>query len=97
MRAIAIETIEDLVEEHYVELELTRTIATRMKATATLALACTTALVFAVATVQARPTRTAGSQSAAAALSDCTIVISGAPWMQLHVADSLTRRVGQTI
>ena len=59
---------------------MTRTIATRTKATATLALACTTALVFAVATVQAHPTRTAGSRSAAAALSNCTIVISGAPW-----------------
>ena len=62
---------------------MTRTIATRTKATATLALACTTALVFAVATVQAHPTRTAGSRSAAAALSDCTIVISGAPWRVL--------------
>ena len=59
---------------------MTRTIATRMKATATIALACTTALVFAAATVQARPTRTAGSRSVAAALSNCTIVISGAPW-----------------
>ena len=57
---------------------MNRTIATHMKATATLALACTTALVFAVATVQAQPARTAGSQSAAP--SNCTIVISGAPW-----------------
>ena len=40
---------------------MNRTIATHMKATATLALACTMALVFAVATVQAHPARTAGS------------------------------------
>ena len=33
-----------------------------------------------MATVQAHPTRTAGSRSAAATLSNCTIVISGAPW-----------------
>ena len=59
---------------------MTRTIATRTKATITLALACTTALAFAVATVQAHPTRTAGSQAAAAALSNCKIVITGAPW-----------------
>jgi hypothetical protein len=57
-----------------------RTITTHLRATATLALACATALVFAVATVQARPTHTAGAQAATAALSDCTIVISGAPW-----------------
>ena len=59
---------------------MTRTIATRTKATVALALACTTALVVAVAAVQAQPTRTAGSQSAAAALSNCTMVIRGAPW-----------------
>jgi hypothetical protein len=59
---------------------MTRTIAPRMKATVALALACTTTLAFAVATVQAHPTRTAGSKSAAAALSNCTIVITGAAW-----------------
>ena len=59
---------------------MTRTIATRTKGPVTLALACTTALAFTVAAVQAHPTRTAGSQSAAAGLSSCTIVISGAPW-----------------
>lgn len=60
---------------------MTRTIATRMKATATLALACTTALVFAVATVQARPTHTSGSQAATVhAISKCSLVISGTPW-----------------
>jgi hypothetical protein len=63
---------------------MTRTTATRMNATAALALACTTALAFAVASVQARPTRTAGAQSATTALSDCTIVISGAPWRILR-------------
>jgi hypothetical protein len=57
-----------------------RTTSIRIKATVTLALACATALVFAVATVQARPTHTARAQAATAALSDCTIVISGAPW-----------------
>ena len=58
-----------------------------MTAAATLALACTTALVFAVASVQARPTHTAGSRAATAALSDCTIVITGAPWrIRAHVA-----------
>jgi hypothetical protein len=60
-----------------------RPTSTRVKATATLALACTTALVFAVATVQARPTHTAGPQAATAALSDCTIVITAAPWRYL--------------
>lgn len=62
---------------------MTRSVATRMKATATVALAWTTTLVFAVSTVQAHPTRTAGSQSSAAALSNCTMVISGAPWRVL--------------
>jgi hypothetical protein len=63
-----------------------RSTSTRVKATATLALACTTALVFAVATVQARPTHTAGPQAATAALSDCTIVITAAPWRYLSLA-----------
>ena len=57
-----------------------RTIPSRMKAIGTLALACSTALVFAVTAVQARPARTAHSQAAAVAASDCTIVISGAAW-----------------
>jgi hypothetical protein len=59
---------------------MTGTTATRMKASITLAMACTTAFVFAAATAQARPTEAEGAQSAAKALSDCTIVISGAPW-----------------
>jgi hypothetical protein len=57
-----------------------RTTNTRIKATITLALACSTALVFAVTTVQARLTRSAGSKATTAAMSKCTIVISGAPW-----------------
>ena len=57
-----------------------RTTSTRTTAAATLALACTTALVFAVASVQARPTHSAGSKAATAAMSKCKIVISGAPW-----------------
>ena len=59
---------------------MTRTTATRIKATVTLAIACTTALVFAVATVQARPTHSGGAHSEANALSNCTMVISGAHW-----------------
>ena len=59
---------------------MTRTTATSTKATITLAIACTTALVFSVAAVQARPTHSAGTRSAATALSNCTLVISGAPW-----------------
>jgi hypothetical protein len=50
-----------------------RPISIHRKATATLALAWSTTLVFAV-TVQAQPTRTAG------ALSSCKIVITGTPW-----------------
>jgi hypothetical protein len=58
-----------------------RTLTTSTRATLTLALACFTALVFAVTSVQARPTQTAGSQAATAAtLSACKIVIAGAPW-----------------
>jgi hypothetical protein len=57
-----------------------RMIPSRMKTTAALALACSAALVFAVAAVQARPAHTAGSQAATVAVSDCTIVVSGAPW-----------------
>lgn len=67
---------------------MTRTTATRTKATVALAIAGTTALVFTVATVQARPTNAVGAQSAAKALSDCTIVISGAPW---HIRGQVTR------
>ena len=59
---------------------MTRTIATRTNATVTLALACTTTLAVVVSTVQAHPARAAGFRSAAAAPSNCTIVISGAPW-----------------
>jgi hypothetical protein len=55
-----------------------RRINIHMKATATLALA---ALVFSVATVQARPIRSGDSKAATTpALVQCTIVISGAPW-----------------
>jgi hypothetical protein len=66
-----------------------RTTSTRIKATATLALTCATALVFAVTTVQARPTRSAGSQAATAAKSKCTIAISGAPW-RIRAAGTLS-------
>jgi hypothetical protein len=57
-----------------------RTTGTRIKATITLALAFATALVFAVATGQARPESIANSLTSAAALADCTTVITGAPW-----------------
>jgi hypothetical protein len=67
---------------------MTRTTPTRTKATITLAVACTAALVFAVAAVQARPTRSVGAQAAAKALSDCTLVISGAPW---HIRGRVNR------
>jgi hypothetical protein len=68
---------------------MTRTIATRTKAPVTLALACTTALVFAVAPVQARPTHAVGASSAAESMSDCTLVFSGAPW-RIGAASSLS-------
>ena len=57
-----------------------RTIPSRMRATAALALACTAALVFAVAAVQARSAHSAASQATAVGVSDCKLVISGAPW-----------------
>jgi hypothetical protein len=58
-----------------------RTINTQLKAIATLALACSTALVFAVASVQARPTHNAAPRAATtAALSTCKIIISATPW-----------------
>jgi hypothetical protein len=54
-----------------------RTISTRTKATAMLVLA----LVFAVTSVQARPTQTAGSRAATAATaSTCKIVVTAAAW-----------------
>lgn len=70
-----------------------RTIASHIKATATLGLTCTTALVFAVATVQARPAHTAGSQAATAqalSLSPCTIVVNGARWQNREVGRVMT-------
>ena len=58
-----------------------RNINTQMKDTATLALVCSTALVFAVTSVQARPTRNAAPRAATtAALSTCKIVINATPW-----------------
>jgi hypothetical protein len=58
-----------------------RTINTQMKATATLALACSAALVFGVTSAQARPTRNAAPRATAtAALSTCKIVITATPW-----------------
>lgn len=66
-----------------------RTTSTRIKATVTLALACATALVFAVTTVQAQPTRSASSKAATAAMSKCSIVISGAAW-RIRAAGTLS-------
>jgi hypothetical protein len=67
-----------------------RTITNAVRATATLALACATALVFAAATVQARPTHTVGSQApTTAALSTCKIVITGTPWRIRATSGSL--------
>jgi hypothetical protein len=60
---------------------MNRTISTHTKATAMLLLACLTALVFAVTSVQARPTQTAGTRAATAAtVSTCKIVVTAAPW-----------------
>ncbi|HEV7567329.1 MAG TPA: hypothetical protein VGO31_15390 [Microbacteriaceae bacterium] len=51
-----------------------------MKATATLALVCSTALIFAATSAQARPTHNAALRAAAtAALSTCKIVITATP------------------
>lgn len=59
------------------KVTMKRTIATAVRTAATLALACSTALVFAVATVQARPTHTTRSQAATtAAVSTCKIVVT---------------------
>jgi hypothetical protein len=58
-----------------------RTLTSSVRVAATLALACSTALIFAATTVQARPIQTASSQAATAAtVSTCKIVITGAPW-----------------
>jgi hypothetical protein len=67
------------------------TISTHAKTVGTLALACSTALVFAVTTVQASPTHTAGSYAATTvALSTCKIVVTGAPWRIRAAGGSLT-------
>jgi hypothetical protein len=65
-----------------------RAITARTKACTTLVLACSAALVVAVATVQARPAHTTGSRGATAtAPSKCKIVIVGATWrIRAHVA-----------
>jgi hypothetical protein len=57
-----------------------RTTSTGIKATVTLTLVCAAAFAFATTSAQARPTRSAGSKAATAAMSKCTIVINGAPW-----------------
>ncbi len=57
-----------------------RIINSQMKATAALALVCSTALVLAVTSVQARPTHNAAPRATTAALSTCKIVISATPW-----------------
>jgi hypothetical protein len=59
-----------------------RVVRTHLKATATLAVVCVTALVFAVATVQARPTQTG--------VSTCTMVITASPWRIRAAGGSLT-------
>lgn len=66
-----------------------RTITTHLKATTTLALVCATVLVFAVATVQARPAYTAGSRAVSAALSPCTTVVTGAPWREREAGKTM--------
>jgi hypothetical protein len=67
-----------------------RTITTQMKATATLALACSAALVFGVTSVQARPTHNAAPRATAtAALSTCKIVITATPWRIRAASGSL--------
>jgi hypothetical protein len=68
-----------------------RALTTSVQAGATLALACSTALIVAATNVQARPTQTAGSQAATAAtVSTCKIVITGAPWRVRAAGGSLT-------
>ena len=68
-----------------------RPIYAEMKAIATLALACSTALVFAVTSAQARPTDNAAQRATkTAALSACTIVITAAPWRIRAAGGSLT-------
>ena len=68
-----------------------RIINTQMKATATLALACSSALVFAVTNVQAQPTHNANPWAATtAALPTCKIVITGIPWRIRAAGRSLT-------
>jgi hypothetical protein len=58
-----------------------RTITIAVRTTATLALACSTALTFLVATVQARPAHTTRAQATTtAAVSTCKIVVRGTPW-----------------
>jgi hypothetical protein len=63
------------------EATMDRTLTASVRATATLALGCSTALIFAAPSVQARPTQTTRSQAVTAAtVSTCKIVITGAPW-----------------
>ena len=57
-----------------------RTIVTPLKLAVTLALASASTLAFAVANVQAHTTRAAAPESTVTALSNCTIVITGAHW-----------------
>ena len=58
-----------------------RSTNTTMKATATLALTCSTALIFAVTSVQAQPTHNAATRAATTpSLSSCKIVVTAAPW-----------------
>lgn len=58
-----------------------RTINTQMKATVALALVCSTALIFAATSAQARPTHNAAPRAATTvALSSCKIVITATPW-----------------
>jgi hypothetical protein len=67
-----------------------QTINTQMKATITVALACSTALVFAVTSVQARTTHNATARAATtAALSTCKIVITATPWRIREAGGSL--------
>jgi hypothetical protein len=68
-----------------------QTISTHIKAIAMVLLVCSTALVFAVTSVQAHATQTAGTHAATAAtVSTCKIVITAAPWRIRAAGGSLT-------
>jgi hypothetical protein len=65
------------------------TMATQPKTAATLTLACATALVFAVATVQARPAHSVGSRGTSKSLALCTTTVTGASWREREAGKTM--------